>query len=484
MNKWQAEVQDSLLDSEKQVIEQLENQYKRALNDINKKVKLFDSDIKQLDEALNTDGLDDRSREVLESRRRSKVYQKQYQEALQKQIAATIDKLQADEYSTIEQYLKNCYTNGYVGTMYDIANQGIPIIAPIDQSAVVRAVLTDSKISKGLYTSLGIDANLLKKQITAEVSRGIATGLSYRDMARNLNNVAGTGLSNARRIIRTEGHRIQNASAFDAQQAARAKGCEVVKQWDATQDGKTRTTHRLLDGQIRETDEYFEIAGKKARYPGDFGDPAEDCNCRCALLTRARWALDEEELLILKERAAYYGLTEEKKQTFTDFKEKYLKAVEKSAKGDTIKSKSGAMYGALNDLNDPDGSKRDNHAIMYYEELRNSSKASFVDAVSSNTGIDAETVSKTYAHIFENKHDLDKGFTYFEPDYYMSESFRRLRTNDNIQEHDKILLRHEALEYDIMEANPDMSYEEAHRMAEKTYNYKKALIDWLNSERK
>ena len=246
MNKWEKEVQDSLLDNEKQVIEQLENQYKRALNDINKKVKLFDSDIKQLDEALNTDGLDDRSREVLESRRRSKVYQKQYQETLQKQIAATIDKLQADEYSTIEQYLKNCYTDGYVGTMYDIANQGIPIIAPIDHASVVRAVLTDSKISKGLYTSLGVDADLLKKQITAEVSRGIATGLSYRDMARNLNNVAGTGLSNARRIVRTEGHRIQNASAFDAQQAARAKGCEVVKQWDSTLDGRTRTTHRLF----------------------------------------------------------------------------------------------------------------------------------------------------------------------------------------------------------------------------------------------
>lgn len=326
MNKWEKEVQDSLLDNEKQVIEQLENQYKRALNDINKKVKLFDSDIKQLDEALNTEGLDDRSREVLESRRRSKVYQKQYQETLQKQISATIDKLQADEYSTIETYLKNCYTDGYVGTMYDIANQGVPIVAPIDQASVVRAVLTDSKISKGLYTSLGVDADLLKKQITAEVSRGIATGLSYRDIARNLNNVAGTGLSNARRIVRTEGHRIQNASAFDAQQTARAKGCEVVKQWDSTLDGRTRTTHRLLDGQIRETDEYFEIAGKKARYPGDFGDPAEDCNCRCALLTRAKWALDEDELKTLQDRAKYFGLTKDKKQTFADYKEKYLKA--------------------------------------------------------------------------------------------------------------------------------------------------------------
>ena len=158
MNKWEKEVQDSLLDNEKQVIEQLENQYKRALNDINKKVKLFDSDIKQLDEALNTDGLDDRSREVLESRRRSKVYQKQYQETLQKQIAATIDKLQADEYSTIEQYLKNCYTDGYVGTMYDIANQGIPIIAPIPEEGKKSAPLTGAELARrGIVTEFTYD---------------------------------------------------------------------------------------------------------------------------------------------------------------------------------------------------------------------------------------------------------------------------------------------------------------------------------------
>lgn len=39
--------------------------------------------------------------------------------------------------------------------------------------------------------------------------------------------------------------------------------------------------------QIRELDEPFEVQGMTAMQPGDFGDPAEDCNCRCALLQRA-----------------------------------------------------------------------------------------------------------------------------------------------------------------------------------------------------
>ncbi|MEG1880443.1 MAG: hypothetical protein RR145_03895 [Oscillospiraceae bacterium] len=79
-----------------------------------------------------------------------------------------------------------------------------------------------------------------------------------------------------------------------------------------------------MDGQIRELDEPFEIGGRSGMYPGGFGAPSEDCRCRCAVLQRARWALDEDELETLKERAAYFGL--DKTNNFADFKEKYLKS--------------------------------------------------------------------------------------------------------------------------------------------------------------
>jgi uncharacterized protein with gpF-like domain len=111
---------------------------------------------------------------------------------------------------------------------------------------------------------------------------------------------------------------------MDAQKAAKDKGADVVKQWDSMLDKKVRSTHRKLDGQIREVDEPFEMDGKKAMFPGDFGDPAEDCNCRCASLTRAKWGLDETELQTLKERAKVFGL--DKTKDFGDFRKKYLKA--------------------------------------------------------------------------------------------------------------------------------------------------------------
>ena len=210
--------------------------------------------------------------------------------------------------------------------MYYLQGQGIPIVVPIDQKQVVIAIQHETKLSEGLYTALGKDTSRLSKQIASEISRGISNTATYEEMTRNIASLSNIPRNNAARIARTEAHRIQNKATADAQRKAKAKGAEVVKQWDASLDGKTRDTHRQLDGQIRELDEPFEVAGMEAMQPGDFGNPAEDCNCRCCLLQRARWALGEDELNTLKERAEYFGL--DKSKDFANYKSKYLKQQE------------------------------------------------------------------------------------------------------------------------------------------------------------
>lgn len=318
MRNYEREIIQAQLGGEKAVLRSLEKEYRAALEQINEKIKLLQSD------------------ELTQSR----VYQIQYQQALKDQIEAILEKLHGDEYSTIQQYLSDSYSEGFLGTMYSVHKQGIPVIIPIDKNAAVKAVLTDSKLSAPLYEALGLDIKAMKRSIRAEISRGIASGMSYTDIARNLQNATKAPFDRAKTIVRTEGHRIQQESAEDARQEARKKGADVVKQWDATLDGATRATHRNLDGQIKETDEPFAYGGKKAMYPGAFGDPAEDCNCRCVALTRARWALDEEELATLKERAAFFEL--DKQDSFEDFKKKYLKAAE------TLKNKGKSGIISLN----------------------------------------------------------------------------------------------------------------------------------------
>lgn len=326
MNRWEIEVQKSLLDSEEAAIKELEKQYAKALKDVNEKVKLFQADIDLLDQALSQDGLDDTTRALLQSQKRSKIYQQNYQKALQGQVSGILDKMHGDNYATIDKYLNGCYETGYVGTMYSIAGQGVPLVVPIDQAAAVKAVLTDSKVSNGLYAALGVNVKKLKKSITQEISRGIASSLPYSDIARNISSVSKAPLSRAKTIARTEGHRIQQTSSRDAQEAAKKKGADVLKQWDAALDARTRDSHARVDGEIRELDEKF---SNGLMFPGDpSGGAAEVVNCRCTSNTRARWALDDEELNTLKERAEYFGL--DKTKNFEEFKGKYLKAAEET----------------------------------------------------------------------------------------------------------------------------------------------------------
>lgn len=219
----------------------------------------------------------------------------------------------------------------YTGVYYDIGKvTGIPVVMPIRQDQVVKAVQTDSKLSTSLYNKLGEDVTYLKKSIRAELSRGIASGSTWNQMAvhiaKGMNSHFRKAYNNAIRIARTEGHRIQNEAALDAQDEAKKKGANVVKQWDATLDDRTRPDHQAADGQIREIDEPFDVGGEKMKAPGVGGSAKNVCNCRCCLLQRAKWALDEDELEELKERAAFFGL--DKSKDFEEFKQKYCQLPE------------------------------------------------------------------------------------------------------------------------------------------------------------
>lgn len=316
MNKRQLEVEKAKLREEKKLLKELKKIYEDAAKEVEQKIRISNGKIDLLLSVY--DELDEKQKSLLQSQ----IYQKKFQENLKKQLDELIGNLSVDSYDSITRYLTDSYYTGYIGTMYDIQGQGIPLITPINEKQVTRAMTLNTKLSVPMYTRMGIDVGILKKQIAKHISRGIATSSSYARIARNIDGASNIGFNKAMRIARTEGHRIQVLSANDAQHAAKAKGCEVVKQWDATLDGRTRPMHRLLDGKLAEIDEPFVVDDMEVMYPGGFGIASQDVNCRCALLQRARWALDADELKTLKERAEYYGL--DKSDDFRDFREKYL----------------------------------------------------------------------------------------------------------------------------------------------------------------
>ena len=302
MNKRNKDVEATKLRREDQVLKDLRREYNTAAERVKEKIK------------------------TLAEREQSKsvIYQKKYQEQLLNQINSALDSL--DTVNTVSDYLKDSYYNGFMGALYDIQGQGIPIIVPFDQNALTKMISTTSdniKLSKKLYTHV----TALKNRVRKEVSIGIAAGEMYDQVAARIDRAANIGFNNAYRIARTEGHRVSQASALEAMQAAKDSGADVVKQWDSTLDGRTRKEHRKLDGQIRELDEQFTVSGRKAMHPGGFGRPEQDINCRCTVLQRAKWALDQDELDELKRRADFFEL--DKSKDFAEFKKKYLKAAEK-----------------------------------------------------------------------------------------------------------------------------------------------------------
>ena len=277
MNSRQLQVQKSLLKNEKAVIKQLEQSYQNAIADIDKYIL-------QLLARKDTENL------------QSIIYQIKYQEAIKKELESYLKVLHSKNFNTVDEYLKECYEQAHIGTLFDLQGQGIPLILPLDQEQMISAITLNSKLSAPLYNALGYNIDALKLDVLREISRGIAQALSYQEMARNLKNVTNVDYNKTLRIAKTEGHRIQQEATYNVQKRAITKGAKVVKQWDSTLDGKTRPTHRALDGQIVGVDEYFKSeSGYKALYPSGFGVASEDCNCRCCLLQRAKWALSDEE---------------------------------------------------------------------------------------------------------------------------------------------------------------------------------------------
>ncbi len=444
MNKRQIEALKAQAESEEWVLKELEKQYRQALEDIDERIAMLQAG------------------EMTQSR----IYQAAYQKTLRKQVQAIVDKLHADTYTTLEQFFTDTYQAGYVGTMYDVIGQAhAPVISPIDQAAVTRAVMTDSQISKSLYDTLGIDAKQLKKTISREISRGIATGISYDDMARNIETASQAPLRRAKTIARTEAHRIYEASSEDARQQARAAGAQVMKQWDATLDGKTRDNHRQLDGTVVEADGYFTIDGKKAKYPGAFGDAAEDCNCRCVALTRAKWALDQEELGTLQQRAAFFKL--DKTNNLKDFTEKYLKAQKAIQTGGHIDfTDAAARY-----------EKRTQRAADIYQQI---TETDDIGAIAKASGMPKNDIKVIKQHIFFDTHQLYDGKGKFAPDYDMAIAWQRLAAGKP-EARDILLLKHELLESQV-EKEYHLSAAEAHAIASKKYDWAAELFEALGEE--
>lgn len=117
------------------------------------------------------------------------------------------------------------------------------------------------------------------RKLTSAVTQGLLQGESVPQVARRIEAVTAMDYAASERAARTALTCAENMGRQFTYEQAAAKGIRGYKEWSATLDGRTRDSHRELDG-VR--------VGIMERFPNGLiepgdpsGDPEEVWNCRC-----------------------------------------------------------------------------------------------------------------------------------------------------------------------------------------------------------
>lgn len=123
-----------------------------------------------------------------------------------------------------------------------------------------------------------------RKLMASQLTQGVLLGESIPKMARRVQRVTGSNYAAAVRTARTAVTGAENAGRVHSYKRAKDMGIKLQKEWLATLDGRTRHSHRQLDGQKIPNEEGAKF-DNGCRYPGDpQGRYEEICNCRCTLV--------------------------------------------------------------------------------------------------------------------------------------------------------------------------------------------------------
>jgi hypothetical protein len=194
--------------------------------------------------------------------------------------------------AVIEGALSNTYSTGYTETMAAIsaaADVGFGNIAVPPET--LTAMLNNPIAGLTLNERLEKQRASLIHLIQREVTQGFQKNETYGTMAKRLKAALEGDAVKAMRIVRTEGHRVQESAKFDAAKEAESYGIIQMKQWNTLEDErvrpgvgkKSKANHRKLNNKKLPLSELFDDGLSKGQAPGQLPAAASSINCRCFL---------------------------------------------------------------------------------------------------------------------------------------------------------------------------------------------------------
>lgn len=187
----------------------------------------------------------------------------------------------------MDEMLADVYLDGYYLTAWSIEAEAKAKLGYVSVSPETLTAMTENPIS-GLTLNERLERNRsnIIYSIQQEVTQGLQKNETYSSMAKRLKKTLEGDAKKAMRIVRTEGHRVQESAKHDAADHANKNGVVMMKEWNTLEDSRVRTKnadHEKLNNKKIELDGEFSDGLGVGPAPGQLGAAGSDINCRCFL---------------------------------------------------------------------------------------------------------------------------------------------------------------------------------------------------------
>lgn len=217
---------------------------------------------------------------------------------LENEIIERIKKLTGENIKATTDGLKNFFSENYYRSAYALEQSlGLRLGFGLLNTDVITASILNPLDRIKWSDRYKDNAQVFIKQIRQSLTQGLIQGEGYSKIARTITDKTGVDFNKSVRIIRTEGHRVQNAARIvtfkKSESAAERLGLESVRIWiHSGNPREPRPDHIEMNGvEAQRID--TETSGGKNIYlftlpdgtttegPGLTGIPEHDINCGC-----------------------------------------------------------------------------------------------------------------------------------------------------------------------------------------------------------
>lgn len=249
--------------------------------------------------------------------------------------------------------------------------------------------------------------------------KGQKGGLLADSKANQPRDPYAVSMDRATNVAENEANTILNGDEYNA---AIKNGC-TKKRWTSYKDERVRADHADVDGQVIDINRPFHVGEYMMMYPKDdsLGTGLEEIvNCRCSV--------------------------------------EYLYSTGARTTAEYL--------------------RRDDEAEIYYNNIRN--RKNDVERIAENTRMPYDDIVAIKNHVFYNEHIFSNRIGRYTADYDMAVAWQRL-INGSFEDRDILLLNHELLESKVEKAY-NLSYEEAHKIAQEKYPWSNIIKELFGED--